>query len=130
MRVLPWAMVGLALLAAGCGGRKTVHLTGEVTFDGKQVPIGEIYFDPDAKKGQDGPQGFARIIDGKFDTRKGGVPPGPGPHVVRILGFDGKPQPDRELIYGPRLFPEYSTTADVPARDGTLDFQVPTRPAR
>jgi hypothetical protein len=101
-----------------------------VTFNGRPVPIGELYFDPDPRKGLDGPQGFARIVDGRFDTRKGGRAPGPGPHIVRILGFDGKPQPDRELIYGPPLFPEYSTTADVPTADGVLDFEVPKGTAR
>jgi hypothetical protein len=100
-------------------------VSGQVLFNGKPVPTGEIYFDPDVKKGHDGPQGFARIIDGRYDTRAKGVPLTAGPHVVRIFGFDGQARPNEELPFGARLFAEYTTAADVPAGGGTLDFEVP-----
>jgi hypothetical protein len=92
------------------------------------VPAGEIYFDPDVSKGNDGPQGFARIKDGQYDTRQGGVAAGSGPHVVRIFGFDGKTPPGEDLPLGRRLFSEYKASADIPDQgDAKLDFEVPAR---
>ncbi len=125
-----WSLVlgtGLLLLAASCDrGPKRHHISGQVLYDGKPVPAGEIYFDPDVTKGHDGPQGFARIQDGQYDTREVGKAVAAGPHVVRIFGFDGKPGP--ELPLGRALFAEYTTPADIPDRgDATLDFQVPAR---
>src|SRR5262245_247161 len=100
--------IGLALLAGCGGGPKRLHLSGQVLYNGQPVPAGEIYFDPDVAKGKDGPQGFARIENGRYDTRKGGVPLTAGPHVVRILGFDGNARPGADVLYGKRLFPEYT----------------------
>jgi hypothetical protein len=117
----------LAVLAGCDSGPKKYHVSGQVLFDGKPVPAGEIYFDPDVSRGHDGPQGFARIKDGKYDTRETGLPVTAGPHRVRILGFDGKAGP--ELPLGRRLFPEYKTPVEVPEQaDAPLDFNVPARP--
>jgi hypothetical protein len=127
---LKWLLlVGIAFLLDGCErGPKRHHVSGQVLWDGKAVPAGEIYFDPDSTKKNDGPQGFARIKDGRYDTRDGGVPASSGPQVVRILGFDGKTPPGEDLPLGRRLFAEYQTTADIPDRgDATLDFKVPAK---
>ena len=117
----------LVVLAGGCDhGPKRHPVSGQVLYDGKPIPFGEIYFDPDVAKGNDGPQGFARIQDGQYDTREGGSPAAPGPQLVRILGFNGKPGP--ELPLGRPLFPEYTTSADIPVQgNATLDFSVPAR---
>jgi hypothetical protein len=122
---------GLALPAGCDGGPKRYHVSGQVLHDGKPVPAGEIFFDPDPAKGNDGPQGFARIKDGRYDSRDGGTAAGPGPQVVRILGFDGNARPDADQPFGKALFPEYRTSADVPKQDATFNFQIPARvPAR
>jgi hypothetical protein len=116
------------MLLPGCGGGPRLHhISGEVLFDGKPVPAGEIFFDPDASKQHDGPQGFARIENGRFDTRQGGIAVAPGPHVVRILGFDGRSRPEAELIFGRQLFPEHHVPTDIPDRETTLNFQIPAR---
>lgn len=124
-----WLLLGagLVLLAAGCArGPKRHHVSGQVLYDNQPVPAGEIYFDPDVAKGHDGPQGFARIKDGRYDTRESGKALAAGPHVVRILGFDGKTPPGQDLPLGRPLFAEYRTTADVPDSEGAaLDFRVP-----
>lgn len=107
----PTVALSFALaLCAGCGprGPQTFHVSGEITYKGVPLPAGEIIFDPDVTKGGDGPQGFVRIVDGKFDTA---LPPGrpvvAGPMELRILGFDGKPGPElplgRPLFQGERL---------------------------
>jgi hypothetical protein len=126
-RWLPWLTAGLVLLGVGCDrGPKRYPVSGRVLYDGKPIPFGEIYFDPDVSKGNDGPQGFSRIIDSQYDTRQGGLAAASGPHVVRILGFDGKPGP--ELPLGRPLFSEYTTSANIPDQgDATLDFAVPAR---
>lgn len=120
---------GLLMLTAACDrGPKRYHVSGQVYYDGKPVPAGEIYFDPDVTKGHDGTQGFARIKDGQYDTRVASKGVAPGPHIVRILGFDGKVPPGEDLPFGKPLFTEYKTTADIGDQgDATLDFKVPGR---
>lgn len=130
---LAWLLLvgaGLALPGGCGGGPKQNHLSGRVQFDGKPLPAGEIYFDPDLAKGNDGPQGFARIKDGQYDTRQSNTPAGSGAYVVRILGFDGKTPPGVDLPLGRPLFAEYKTATDIPdQKDGKLDFEVPAKAA-
>lgn len=126
-RRIAWLHVTPLVFLVGCDrGPKQVHLSGQILFQGERLPAGEIYFDPDFRKGMDGRQGFARIEHGHYDTRKMGVPLAAGPHIVRILGFDGKTGPDAP--YGSPLISangEFVTGADVPASDATLDFDIP-----
>ncbi len=100
------------------------HLSGAITYQGKPVPGGTIVFEPDATKGNEGAAGYAKIQDGRYDTRaEGDKGTAGGPHLVRILGLDGIPR--GELLNGMPVFPEYSTTADLPTQDSTRDFEVP-----
>jgi hypothetical protein len=112
-----------AALLLGCGSEKIHDLSGTITFKGKPVPAGHIVFEPDTSAGNSGAAGFATIKGGQYDTRifegRGTVG---GPHHVRILGLDGVPR--GELLNGMPVFPEYSTTADLPKEDATQDFEV------
>ena len=124
----------LACLLAGCGSDApdTYRLSGTVTFDGKPVPAGQIYFMPDAGKDNNGPSGFAQIHDGKFDTSaEGGKGHVSGPMLVRIEGFDpaskSTSESGEEVVKS--LFPTYQTTADLPKNDSTQDFAVPKEAA-
>jgi hypothetical protein len=124
IRVRPW-LISLAAFGVltGCdSGPKTYHLTGAITFQGKPVPAGNILFEPDGSKGNEGQPGYAKIKDGKYDTRLEGQGVLGGPHQVRITGFDGVPRP--ELINGIPLFPDYTTTADLPKTNAVQDFEV------
>lgn len=115
------ALLALGLMA-GCAreGPRQFDVSGMVTFRGQPIPAGVIQFDPDIANGYDGPQGFAQIKNGVFDTRLGGRGVRAGPHVVRVQGFDGVPA--NELPLGNRLFADYEIRADVqPGVDITID---------
>lgn len=94
----------------GCSSEpSTFNVEGTVTFKGKPIPKGEIYFDP--APGIQGPQGRAIIQEGKFSTRdqKAGIVP--GKYTVRVHGFDGKPV--QEAPYGRAIFPAFESAMDL-----------------
>jgi hypothetical protein len=122
---------GMAWLAAccclvlGCGGKpQGSAVSGKVTFQGKAVPAGRIYFNPDFTKGNDGPQGFAEIRAGAFDTRDGGKPACGGPTIVVIRGLDAPAETAPGSGRTP-LFREYQESLDLPRESCTRDFEVP-----
>jgi hypothetical protein len=122
----PGFLAAAALIVlAGCGDRAPprYHVKGTVTYDGKPLPAGVIYFDPYPMKKNDGPQGFAHVKDGRFDTRDGGRPCAGGPMIVRIEGFDGKPA--AELPVGNVLFRNHEEKVELPREDCERDFTVP-----
>src|SRR5947209_8373706 len=95
----------LSLLAmcaiVGCSGQKAgVNVSGTVTHDGKPLPRGRIYFNPDFSKENDGPQGFAPIVDGTYDTRQQGRRAHGGASIAVITGGDS--------------FTEWRTPVDLP----------------
>ena len=111
------------LLLAGCGeSEKIYHVSGTVTYDGKPVAKGLIFFDPDASKGTGGGQGAANILDGKYNTAEGQGVRG-GAYYVRVNGFDGKASNDAP--FGNPLFPEYNGSTELPQHDSTYDLEVP-----
>src|SRR5689334_21940760 len=83
------AMVFIFALAAlaGCAQQEKLYrVSGVVTHSGKPIPKGVIHFDPVA----DGPQGFANIVDGRYDTAQQGKGVRGGEYAIRVNGFDGK----------------------------------------
>ena len=76
---------------------------------GKPIPAGMIYFTPDSAKGNNGPQGFAVISGGRYDTRREGRATVPGPSIVSIAGNDGS----RGKGMAIPLFDDYSQPADI-----------------
>jgi len=119
-------LVGLLVLACiGCGPPKeeVYRVHGTVTFKGKPVPKGNVFFDPDGTKGTSGKQGFAGIVDGKFDTA---APDGDGikkgDYTVRVQAFDGKPLPD--LPFGNGLTAEYVTKKSFSEDDNEYDIVI------
>ena len=126
-RLFAALLVFLFTVAVGCqeSGPARYHLRGKVTFAGQPVPAGQIFFDPDISKQNDGPAGFAFIKNGDFDTRLDGRSHIGGDHQIRIQAFDGKP--GNELPLGRMMVPEYTTTANLPKAHGTQDFDVPKK---
>ena len=119
---LDWRFSMLALCLVGCGPT-SAEISGTVTFDGKPIPRGRIYFSPDAARNNDGPQGFAEIRDGKYDTRLNGRGASGGPTIVRIEGTDGAAMPVS-------LFVEYLEPIDLPKETCVRDFNVPASAAK
>ena len=124
-----WRVAALLCLVAGCSSKPELyHVSGTVTHDGQPVPAGEIKFEADVTKGHDGPQGFARIKDGKYDTSQRGRGVLGGPYVIRIDGFDGKP--NGELPFGKPLFNTYRESRDLPKQVSQQDFAVPVKESK
>lgn len=121
-KLLVAAGLFVALWVAGCGpeGEKLYRVSGKVTFEGKPVGKGIISFDPQGE----GPQGFANILDGAYDTADKGVGVRGGAYSVRVNGFDGRSVPERDMPFGQALFPEYMGTAELPSADSTYDLDV------
>ena len=125
--------VVLCVLCAGCDGAKTYRVSGKVTFQGKPVPAGKIYFIPDGSKGNTGPTGWADIKNGEYDTSAtGGSNASPGPVIIAIEGLDPSAPPDKkdkkdvsEDVTVKVLFPRYETPYEVPKEKSTKDIEVP-----
>lgn len=110
-------------IVAGCAepGPPRFRLSGEATFDGKPIVHGDMVFTPDAAKDNSGPQGFAQIRDGKFDTKgPEGKGIGGGATIVRITGFTAA---------GGKILCETEISVDLPKSDGTHKFDVPAKAA-
>ena len=125
MRVLACVLFSVAsLVLNGCNRGPTMyHVSGTVTFDGQPVPAGRIEFNPDFTQKNDGPQGFADIKNGTFDTRKGGQGHGGGPIVIRIEGFDGKSSNPESV--GTPIFAVHEIKRDLPKESSTQTLEVP-----
>ena len=131
-RTAPTLGLLLLALAAGCGprGPERYRVTGSVTHAGRPVQLGRIVFEPDTSRGNDGPQGFAPIENGRFDTAgphcRGTVG---GPMRVRIDGFEMKGGEDAAAS-GKLLFPTHEEAVDLPRAAVVRDFVVPTGTGR
>ena len=127
VRLVCLAMVVVA--GAGCSKQAKVgQLSGKVTFKGKPVPAGYVSFMPDSSGGNLGKVKVAQIRDGVYDTAKEADPGlSPGPTVVRIAGFDGKPL--WGFAQGKQIFNPYEVRATVPDGVSAMDFTVPASAA-
>ena len=120
------ALCGITMGIAGCGGAggpARYQVSWKVTFGGKPVPYGMVYFSPDASKGNKGPQGVAQIKDGKYDTALDGKGPVSGPVVVKIIGYETLSSDENNP--SEPLFQDWTTNIDIPENASTQDFEVP-----
>lgn len=114
------------VLLAGCSsGPVLYNISGTVEYNGIPVPAGQIFFEADVTRKNDGPQGFAQVRDGKFDTAQNGRGVLGGPYLIRIVGFDGKPAP--EMPFGQILFRDYEERHDLPKKTQEMHFKVPAK---
>jgi hypothetical protein len=133
IRVAPLFLIGCIF---GCSdGGEGNRVSGNITFQGKPVPAGKIYFIPDSSKGNAGATGWADIKEGQYDTSAdGGSGAAAGPVIIAIEGIDpsGPPQGGEasEDITATVLFPRYELPADLPDGDSTKDIDVPAEAAQ
>lgn len=133
----PWLCKSglLIVLFSGCGGSDVERLTvsGSVTYRDQPVPSGIISFTPDAAQGSRGPQGIARIVDGRYTTDDHGKGSVRGKQVVEIRGYGAPGGSGRgdslPFMSGKPLFPPYRTRIDVLDENATFDFEVPDKQA-
>lgn len=127
-QILSTTLVAATLVGAtGCGGGPPYPISGKVTFDGKPVPLGRIFFDADSRQGNNGASGYTDIRDGEYNTSRVGKGVSGGPTVVRIQGF--KKEGADDSGFGPPLFQEFSFQVDLPKERSTKDFEVPAKAA-
>jgi hypothetical protein len=120
-------LLSCGLLAMeGCSKSKVDrhNLSGQVTYRGEPIPVGLIVFEPDASKGNRGPQGYAQIFEGRYETEKFGKGAMTGALRVEISGFP----PGDGSAGDPNmpLFPPYKTHVEITDDTTTLDFDVPS----
>ncbi|QDU31483.1 hypothetical protein ETAA8_66410 [Anatilimnocola aggregata] len=101
-------LFGFAGCSGGGDGPARFRSSGSVTIDGQPVSQGMVYFMPAA--GNEGPQGYATIQGGKYDTNRDGGGTVGGMHRIKIVA------PDFEY--------ESSGDIDLPKSDGTQNFEL------
>ncbi|TVP95392.1 MAG: hypothetical protein EA381_18845 [Planctomycetaceae bacterium] len=133
--LLRFAPLALVVLCVGCGPDGN-RISGMVTFDGKPVPAGKIYFTPDSSKGNSGPTGFADIVNGAYDTN---LPGGRGAHsgamIVAIEGIDPGAAPTSgeasgEDVTATVLFARHEMSLEIAPGDTVQDIEVPLEAAK
>lgn len=115
----PFLLMLIATVGCGVGDQDgRMRLSGSVVYDGQPVPYGDIVFTPDGSKGNAGPQGFASIVDGKYDTngiRGKGVTG--GPMCLAVSAF-------KEPL-GKGIIVETEFNLELPKEGGQFDIVVP-----
>jgi hypothetical protein len=125
----PWlCSLALACLTlAGCGGdgMNRQRIKGTVTFQGKPVAFGAIFFEPTESVGKIAPTSYLAIRNGRFDTQDKG--PVPGKYRVVVGGQDQskKRVDDDGITHTTPLFNDYRFEVDIPPPNNTLDVVVP-----
>jgi len=126
-------VVVLSLCALlGCGKEKSVDrisVSGTITYKGQPVSEGFVCFTPDPRKGNRGPQGVAKIVEGFYSTEKfNGKGSVVGPQIIEIRGFGGSTSPSggdaHPFVSGQPLFPPYFSEVDISHEVATYDFEV------
>lgn len=127
-----WLIIAALIVGSGCNDGTGNRVSGTVVFQGRPVPAGTIYFHPNKAAGNEGPSGFAQIVDGNFDTaaRRGrGVIA--GPHKVEISGYEPATQSaENPEGGGASLFAGYREVIEFPAAASRHEFVVPDDAAK
>jgi hypothetical protein len=120
----PLAVVCAAL--AGCGdGMKRYPVRGTVTFQGRPVESGAIFFEPTESAGKIAPTVYLPVRGGKYDAGDKG--PVAGKYRVVVGGMDQSKNKvdDDGVTHTPQLFKDYVFEVDIPPPNNTLDIEVP-----
>ncbi|MES2791165.1 MAG: hypothetical protein V4719_16240 [Planctomycetota bacterium] len=130
-RIINTALLAALVVSSGCwggtDGPTRFPISGAVTFDGKPVLDGEIFFQPDEAAGNSGPATIAVVRDSKYSVPLAQGVVG-GPYRVKITAFEVPKGATGPLAFrGGPLFPDYSTKANLPKKQATYDVDVPVK---
>jgi prepilin-type N-terminal cleavage/methylation domain-containing protein/prepilin-type processing-associated H-X9-DG protein len=118
-------------LAIGCSGDglNRHRVQGSVTFDGKPLETGAIFFEPTATVGTIAPTTYLAVRNGKYDAGEEG--PIAGTYRVRVGGWDESRQTidDEGRSTPTQLFDDYVFEVEIPPPNNTLDVEVPVSQA-
>jgi hypothetical protein len=121
------AIFGLLLMILGCGsdGFSRHRIQGTVTYDGKPLEDGVLFFEPTAAAGQMAPTVYVKVRNGQYDTGKEG--PITGKYRVVLTGLDKANErlDDDNVLHTPLLFPDHKFEVDIPPPNNRLDIEVP-----
>lgn len=127
-RLITTICCSLAVVVSGSGCQKAgvtrYRVTGRVTYDGKDLPAGIIYFEPDSARGNRGATGYAAIVDGRFDTAVKGKGAIGGAMIVRVNGHEKRANPHDEspgIVY----VKDHVEAADFPRAATEWNVAVP-----
>lgn len=111
-RALVFGLMLGSVLLSGCGRSKPPRSSfeGKVTYEGRPVVYGLLYFTPDSARGNKGVFGVAEINDGVYETNPD-YGPSPGPMLVTVHVYNAKPPGNRSV----------ANIVDLP-----VDFSSPT----
>jgi hypothetical protein len=119
------------LTLSGCGGEglDRHRIRGTVTFQGKPVEFGAIFFEPTESVGKIAPTVYLPVRGGKFDTEDAG--PIAGKYSVVVGGQDTAKErvDDDGITHTERLFQDYRFEVEIPPPNNTLDVEVPASQA-
>jgi hypothetical protein len=117
----------MTVVFTSCKRRSSLRneIRGTVTWKGKPIPGGMVTFAPNGVKGNRGPQGFAMIKNGKFDTAEAGKGIVKGAVIISISATDGKPI--GEFSLGKPLFtpPSVISEMEIPTDLEKLKLEIP-----
>jgi hypothetical protein len=109
----------VALVGCGSSQPPRSSFEGKVTYEGKPVAYGMVFFNPDTARGNKGVFGVAEINDGVYRTNPD-YGPTAGPMLVTVQVYDAKPPGNQRLAniidiaidYSPKTTPpEFHLTA-------------------
>jgi hypothetical protein len=123
-----WLIIA-CLVSAGCGrgdSLKRYRVKGTVTFEGKPVEFGAIFFEPTESVGKLAPTVYLPVRNGKYDAN--GEGPVAGTYRVIVGGQDqSKRHVDSDgVTHIQQLFQDYKFDVEIPPPNNTLDVDVPT----
>ena len=127
-------VAGLALVLLGCGGETDATVTGKVTVDGRDAPIGEVTFYPaDGDPARPTPRGMI-ARDGSYSLKVGaktGLPAGDYKVGVQVMDTPPPPKghaPPAAIPLSPRRYGDPKTSGlEFTVKPGANTIDLPLK---
>lgn len=120
LRAASVLVLGLAVVGCQKSQADRYPVAGTISIGSEPIRGGFVVFEPTTTLG--GRQGYAKIQDGRFDTRTGGEPAVAGPVVVRVQGWG---TPTDRFPDGVPLCDRYEFRLELQTGSNELELKVP-----